>query len=165
VSQTCVVADAGPLIGLARIGRLDLLRGLFRSTFVPPAVYAECVRAPDKPGATAISEAVNERWLTQRSPSRPVPETLRAGLGPGECEAITLALELQCPVLLDDRIARAAARAAGSSIVGTAGLLLAAKSRSLIPLVGPVLAQLKGTGYHFSDELVTNILALAGEKR
>lgn len=164
MSKTCVVADAGPLIGLARIGRLELLRGLFSSTIVPPAVYAECIRAPEKPGAAAIAQAVHDQWLMVRSLSKPA-QTLPIGLGLGEREAITLALELLCLILLDDKLARAAARTAGLSVIGTGGLLLAAKSRSLIPSVGPALAQLQSSGYHFSDELVTKILTLAGETR
>jgi len=33
-----VVADAGPLIALARIGRFDLLRSLYGQLHIPPAV-------------------------------------------------------------------------------------------------------------------------------
>ncbi len=36
-----VVADAYPLIALARIGRLDLLRGSFGALLVPEAVWHE----------------------------------------------------------------------------------------------------------------------------
>ena len=133
--------------------------------FFTATVYAECIRAPDKPGAAAIAHAVNDQWLTVRSLSNPVPHNLPIGLGPGESEAIALALELVCLVLLDDKLARAAAPTAGLSVIGTGGLLLAAKSRSLIPSVGPTLEQLQSTGDHFSAELVARILELAGEKR
>jgi hypothetical protein len=164
VSQTCIVADAGPLIGLARIDRLDLLRSLFDATILPPTVYAECVRVPDKPGAAAIAKAVNDGWLAVRSLTKPAA-LLPIGLGRGETDAIALAVELECLILLDDKLARGAARAAGLSVIGTAGLLLAAKARSLVPSVGPILDQLKAVGYHLSDELVARILELAGEKR
>lgn len=33
-----VVADAGPLIGVARAGRLELLQKLYESVWIPPAV-------------------------------------------------------------------------------------------------------------------------------
>ena len=88
VSETCIVADAGPLIGLARISRLELLRSLFTSTILPPAVYTECVSASGKPGAAAIAQAVDDRWLTVRAPSKPAPRDLPTGIGPGEREAI-----------------------------------------------------------------------------
>jgi predicted nucleic acid-binding protein len=165
VSASCIVADAGPLIGLARIGRLELLRSLFASTILPSAVYTECVYASGKPGAAAIARAVDDRWLTVRALSKPVPRDLPVGIGLGEREAIALALQLVCPVLVDDKLARAAAQSAGLSVIGTGGLLLAAKSRSLIPSVGSALEELQGAGYHFSQELITKILELAGEKR
>jgi predicted nucleic acid-binding protein len=66
---------------------------------------------------------------------------------------------------MDDKLARAAAQAAGLSVIGTGGLLLAAKSRSLITSVGSALEQLQGTGYHLSEELIAKILELAREKR
>ncbi len=36
-----VIADAGPLIGLARIGHLDLQRQLFGAVIITPVVAAE----------------------------------------------------------------------------------------------------------------------------
>lgn len=41
-----VVADASPIIALARIGRLDLLPRLYQSIDIPRAVLAELVRRP-----------------------------------------------------------------------------------------------------------------------
>ena len=38
-----VVADASPLIAVARIGRLDLLRSVFGQLLVPDAVWREVV--------------------------------------------------------------------------------------------------------------------------
>lgn len=35
------VADAGPLIAFARIGRLDILQAVFAQVVVPPAVLRE----------------------------------------------------------------------------------------------------------------------------
>ncbi len=38
-----VVSNSTPLIGLASIGRFDLLRSLFQKLYVPQAVYHETV--------------------------------------------------------------------------------------------------------------------------
>ena len=47
-----VVADASPLIALARIERLELLRSVFGTLLLPEAVWRELVDAGlDRPGA------------------------------------------------------------------------------------------------------------------
>jgi len=38
-----VVADAGPLIGMARVGRLSVLKSLFSSVLIPQRVFKELV--------------------------------------------------------------------------------------------------------------------------
>lgn len=38
-----IVSDTTPLIGLASIGRLELLRGLFEEVYIPQAVFDETV--------------------------------------------------------------------------------------------------------------------------
>jgi predicted dehydrogenase len=64
-------AEAGPLIGLARIGCLDLLRALFGGVIITAVVAAEIgidadpdVRADRRPGASAIAEARAAGWLS-----------------------------------------------------------------------------------------------------
>ena len=40
-----VVSNAGPLIALGTIGRLDLLKALFEHVFIPQAVYDQVGKA------------------------------------------------------------------------------------------------------------------------
>jgi predicted nucleic acid-binding protein len=163
VKAACIVADAGPLIGLARIDQLALLRGLFSAVIVPQLVFNECVQAANKPGATAIRKAAEADWLNVRLSQAGVEFLRPANLGNVEVAAIALALELASMVLMDDKLARAFARRAGLTVIGTGGTLLAAKATGLIPSVRPALAELSSAGYYLSDNLVKRILELAGE--
>ena len=52
----------------------------------------------------------------------------------------------------------------GLNMIGSAGVLLAAKERGLIAAVRTMLEALAGNGYHFSDALVRAILMQAGER-
>ena len=47
-----IVSNASPLIGIARIGRLDLLHQLYGELVIPEAVWHEIVvRGTGQPGA------------------------------------------------------------------------------------------------------------------
>jgi hypothetical protein len=59
-----------------------------------------------------------------------------AGLGAGESEAMALALVLHADrVLLDELAGRKLALRLGVPVIGSVGVLLAAKRKSLIPAV------------------------------
>ena len=53
------MADAGPLIGLARIDGLDLTPVLFAETLVTETVLAECLARPDRPEGARIPATVD----------------------------------------------------------------------------------------------------------
>ena len=157
-----VVADAGPLIALGRIGRLDLLRPILGEVLAPEAVLAECLVKPLRPGALAIADAVARGWL-HRTPDPQPQEPPFAVLGLGESAAIRLAHVAAVPVLMDDRAGRSVARNLGVAVIGTGGFLLGAKQRGFIDAVAPVLQSLRANGYHLSASLVQAILDRAGE--
>ena len=52
-----VVADVGPLIALARIGRIELLHVLYGGAVVPVAVMEELQLDSCRPGAIALRAA------------------------------------------------------------------------------------------------------------
>lgn len=81
----------------------------------------------------------------------PLPEALSRDLGPGESAAIALARSLERPVLLDERRARRVAERLGIAVVGSGDVLVEAKRLRLLPRVGPVIDELRGSGYRLSD--------------
>ena len=108
-----VVADGGPLIGLAKTGHLNLLRSLFGAVMIPPAVLDELSITSDREGAACLREAIDAAgWI--RTMSIRAPEAVSGlSLGPGESEAIALALEQKAILLIDERRGRIAARGKG----------------------------------------------------
>ena len=119
----------------------------------------------DRPGATELKRAFEAGWFTVRlaAHANAVAELTQL-LDPGEAEAIVLAEEQQARFLLiDDDRGRRIARRRGISVVGVAGVLLAAKSLGELAAVGPILENLSRIGYRLSPQLVGAVLERAGE--
>lgn len=159
--EAAIIADASPLIGLARIGQIDLLRQLARRVIVPSAVWREATARASAPGASEISACT---WIeVLESPADPMLE-LPPQLGPGECGALRLARQLPGSLLLlDDALGRRTARALGFRLTGTVGLLRRAKQAGLIPAVRPHIDALIRNGLFIDHELIADVLRSVGE--
>lgn len=57
-----VVSDTTPLIGLASIGRLELLRELFKEVYIPQAVFDETV-THGRRESKAKKEVSSAKWI------------------------------------------------------------------------------------------------------
>ena len=63
--ETLIVADASPVIGLAKIGRLTILDHLAVEVLIPRAVWNEIVgRGGDRPEVTIIAQRF-ERFVRE----------------------------------------------------------------------------------------------------
>ena len=162
-----VIADTGPLIALARIGRLDLLRRLYGRVVVPPAVHTELALDSNRSGTKVLADVFVAGWIVVETVADSIVRwELDQLLGPGEAEAIALAEQSDIRFLLiDDARGRRTARARGIPVVGVAGVLLVAKSRGELAAVGPVLDRLSDGGYRLSPRLVAATLDRADERR
>jgi predicted nucleic acid-binding protein len=157
-----IVVNSGPLISLARIGRLDLLPELFGEITVPAAVYQEVTRDESLPGAGTLTEA---GWLRVLEVSdRAMVDQLSFWLDRGESEVLTLARELGTAAAIDERRGRNIAVSLGIPQTGTVGILLAAKRARVIPSVKPLLDQLIASGVRLSVRLYEEALRIAEEE-
>lgn len=156
-----IVSNAGPLIALSRIERLDILFGLYGTITVPAAVFAELTRNLTMPGATEIGTAPQIQVISVRN-QREVSRLL-FWLDEGESEAIVLAQELQTSLLIDERKARGIASVLGIPLTGTVGVLLEAKRSGHVSQIRPLLDDLLGAGVRLSPRLYLSALTLAGE--
>jgi predicted nucleic acid-binding protein len=137
---------------------------LFDDIAIPLAVRDEILAlGPGQPDAAAVTAApwIQPRAVTDQSMVR----TLLTRLGQGEAEALALAVEMggDIPVLLDDRAARRMAAEHGLRIFGSAGVLVLAKERALVPHVRPLLDALRQAGLFLGDAVYERLLAMAGE--
>lgn len=154
-----VVTDAGPLMALGRQDLIGLLPQVFARVMVPRVVLDECLRHPQLNDAQRIQAAVSAGTLSviDGAPAL-IPE-----LDAGECAAIGCALHHRAALLVDDLAARRQASAMGLQVIGTLGVLVLAKRRGLIPLVGPVVHDMRVCGHYLSDAALLAVLQAAGE--
>lgn len=166
-----VIADAGPLIALARLDRLVLLRELFDEVAMCDAVAREVLDGGEFTDATRIRSAIDQGWLRVQAIAFALPDVADsglAGLGAGESSSILWAMTLrdaglETLLLVDDRQAREAARRRHLEVLGIAGVLAMARRAGLIDALRPLLDALRADGYFLSPAVVEAALRMAHE--
>lgn len=129
-----VVSNAGPLIALAKLDRLDLLSALYGHVLIPFEVQRE-IRAGVALGyghARAIAALIDSGEI-QVLQAKPVEIEFKRRINLGEVGAILLALQEKATlVLIDDLDARIEAERLSLQVRGTVGILVAGVRQNLI---------------------------------
>lgn len=156
-----VIVNSTPVIGLANIGKLDVLRQMYGTITIPQAVFDE-IKSP------SVQRQVNANrdWIrVEQINDASQKQMYRAKLHAGEVEVMILAQEKKADlVILDDNAAKKTAKFLGLRVIGTLGILVLAKKRGYIKEVSPVLDALKRDGFFISDDLCDLVLRQADEK-
>jgi len=156
-----VISDASTLIGLARIGQLNLLRKLYSQIIIPQAVLEE-VSKEKKAGSEKISKASYIK--IEKVKDEIAVKFLLGNLGKGESEVLVLAKEKQADlILIDEKKARKMARRAGFKVMGILGLLLVSKRNGFISNIKAFIDELNKQGFRLSNRVIKEILKEAGE--
>jgi uncharacterized protein len=158
-----VVTDTSVVLNLCLLGLERVLPEIFGDVQAPPAVRDEFLRLVKiDPRFTSI---VFPPYIIIRAPSALHPSLTTPRLHAGECEALSLAYEIQASrVLMDEKAGRAAAAALGLQCVGLLGILVEARRRNLIVHLGIHLDRLQSEArFWFSPTLRQQVLQLAGE--
>ncbi|MDL5501869.1 MAG: hypothetical protein QSU88_01500, partial [Candidatus Methanoperedens sp.] len=97
-----IVSNSGPLIHLAKIDRLNLLKELFAEVIIPLEVRIEIVDRGKEEGMAdvfLIEGEIENGWIvTEKSSNNKVRNIAEsAGIGIGEAAAIMLARRKKCP--------------------------------------------------------------------
>lgn len=158
-----VIADASPLIALARVEGLGWLQQLFNHVLVTEVVLGEVLtgRYPDT--EAPIQGALAAGWLTVvavSSSEPPLPD-----LDEGEASSIRLALASEGPALLliDERFGRAVAQELGLHVAGTAAVIGLARQRGLIASAWQVFAALHASDFRLAPAVIQAVLDRCGD--
>ena len=157
-----VIADASPLIALARVNGLGWLEALFGQVLVTEEVMAEVLSgypAREEP----IQAAICSGWL--RAVAVDSSEPALPDLDEGEAASIRLALVSgpQTLLLIDERAGRAVAEAFGIRLAGTAAVIGLARQRRLIESARAVFADLHANDFRIAPAVIQAVLERCGE--
>jgi len=161
-----VVSDTSPLLALADIGRLDLLRQLYGEVRIPQAVHDEILTfaGTHAEAVRAVARACGSWIHIERVKESAIRSILSPGIHRGEAAAMALAKTLKADlILVDDRQARIKLKELGLSAAGTVGVLLAAKGEGLLLRLREDVELLRDRGVYLSDYVVAYVLRMAGE--
>lgn len=156
------VINAGPLIHLCRAGQPALLQTLAPRIVVPEPVAAE-IRVRGEHDVTARALAGTE-WLAVLSAPDVPREVAAWDLGAGEASVLAWALTHPGSVaIVDDLQGRRCALALGIPVIGTLGVVLAAKRSGSVPAARPIIDKLVAHGMYLSPQIIDQALALVNE--
>ena len=163
-----IVSNSTVLIYLAKIGKLNLLKELFRDVLIPAEVFNEVViqgKEHQHPDAFIVESVIEEGWIYIKDIEAFV-ELEDFGIDLGEAQAISLAKSLGVPVLLDQTHARNAAKAFGLRPRGTIFVLLAALKKKLLTSddYQDSLEDLVKAGFRMSDVVYLEAVRLGRRK-
>lgn len=148
--KEAIVSDSTCLIGLERVGELEILPALFSAIMIPPEVMREF--------------GGNFAWLkVENLTNHLLVAALQMVVDAGEAEAIALASEKNYLLISDGKQARSAAKRLGVAVIGTVGILIRAKQNGIIAEVKPILDALEVNEFRISRALREEALEIAGE--
>lgn len=158
-----IVSDTGPLIALAKINQLELLTSSFAEIHIPKAVFIEATTKRHRLDAQRIESFITKHAILHEDRRDSKYHIFGNLLDEGESQALSLASELQCAVLIDERLGRKIARQHSIPIVGVMGVLLRAKETGEIDAILPLTEDLLSHGYRLSKRVLKIVLTKAGE--
>jgi len=135
-----ITSNTSPIIALAKIGRLKMLKDLYGTVVISRFVKVESVDRGKELGATdalEIEGAIKEGWIKVADLTRRQRQTVQrlvseARVGLGEAEALTIARDGKIPIILDDKEARAIAKSWDLELMSTVMVLYEAFIKDLI---------------------------------
>jgi len=139
--RSLVISNAGPLVHLAKINRLHLLKDLYGEVVIPREVKIEAFDLGMEKGfsdAIQIDDAIDEGWIEVEDMKLTQEFTKMAqiaGLKMAEASVVCYAYKNEGTALIDEDSARTFARTLGIPIRGTLGIVLESLERGILSRV------------------------------
>lgn len=158
-----VIADASPLIALARVNGIAWLRALFTEVVVVDAVLREVLTGQFPDTEERIQAGLASGWLKPVVVVATKPDL--PDLDEGEAASIRLALQYggDALLLIDERAGRAVAHELGLQLAGTAAVIGMARQRGLISSARDVFAALHASDFRIAPAVIQTVLDRCGE--
>lgn len=164
-----MISNSTPLISLAKVNLLHLLKDLFKKIYMPKAVKEEVIdqgkgiKAID---SFIVEDGIKEGWIIVKE-VEPLPLLNNLGIDKGEIEAISLTCQMKKEILLDQTHARVAAQMFGLKPKGTIFVLLRALKKKKISYDEYLMAlrDLIDVGFQMSQEVYLEAIKLGKETK
>ena len=155
-----VVSNTTPIISLASINKIDILKSLFKKIYIPQAVYDE-IKSKKAFGYKEIDDNFSQ---VKQIKNRLSENILLNELDLGETQTIILAKEINADiVLIDENIGYNIAKSQQLNVKRTLSLLIVAKNKGYIDNVRVYLEQLVNNGRWISRNVADEVLKICGE--
>jgi len=156
-----VVSNTSPILNLAIIGELSLLRDQFEEILIPGAVLEELRVEENLPGSEGVRDAIKSGWIRIEAVKQdPLVKVMQRDLDKGEAEAIGLAIQINAEwVLMDERDGRKAAKSMELKVVGVLGSLLKAQCEGRLRSLKQAMDRLREkAGFYARADLYSAII-------
>ena len=155
------VSNTTPIISLSSIGKIEILRDIFREIIIPQAVYDEIKSKQYGYGYNEvdlafikIKKVINMDLMSQYQDQLDI----------GEAETIALSKELDADnTIIDENIGYNVAKESGLNVVRTLSILLKAKENNIVTEVKPLIEEMILNGRWYSNRVYRLFLSRANE--
>lgn len=155
-----MISDSSPIIFMAKINSLDILKKLYHNITIPQEVKEELL-IEEKLDSKIISKAIEEGWIKIESQN----DKFNLKLGKGEDAAISLAKEKNDSILIDDALGIKAANSFNIKIIRTTTVILLALKKKLINKkeAHNLINKLIESGYYISPNYYSLLITKLAE--
>lgn len=156
------VVNASPLIVLAKVEQILLLKDLCEEMTIPSGVKEEIDEGPENDPARIGLKSDGKKWVRDVGPINPVISAW--DLGQGETEVLNWVYEHPgYEAILDDKAAKNCASSVHIKVHGTIGIILLAKQEGIIEKVSPILNRLPKVGFRIHPAILAAAIELVHE--